>query len=355
MPSQGGFEPSQLAGRLVSWLRTREPGVTDVTVTDIDTPASNGFSSETVMFTASWKRDGSLERHRLVLRTKPTGHTVFPEYDMAMQYSLMRTVGALTSVKVPPLRYLETDVEAIGSEFFVMDRVSGLVPPDNLPYTMDGWLLEATAEQQRALQNSTLDVLVELHGVDIAAIDVPGLELSTYGERGLDQMLGYYDHFLEWGREGSEQPVLERARDWLMANRPDPEPPAVLLWGDSRIGNVMYQNFEPVAVFDWEMAGIGPRELDLSWYCLFMRFFSEFLGVEELRGFAPQAEVVERYEELTGYEVADFEWYTIFGAYKYAAIMMRIILGESITGGGMFTLEDNVAISMLEQLLEAHA
>ena len=38
----------------------------------------------------------------------------------------------------------------------------------------------------------------------------------------------------------------------------------MLSWGDSRIGNVMYRDFAPVAVLDWEMAPLGPRELDLG-------------------------------------------------------------------------------------------
>ena len=32
----------------------------------------------------------------------------------------------------------------------------------------------------------------------------------------------------------------------------------------ARIGNVMYKDFEPVGVLDWEMAALGPREMDIA-------------------------------------------------------------------------------------------
>ena len=32
-----------------------------------------------------------------------------------------------------------------------------------------------------------------------------------------------------------------------------------------RIGNMLYRDFAPVAVLDWEMATVGPREVDLAW------------------------------------------------------------------------------------------
>ena len=38
----------------------------------------------------------------------------------------------------------------------------------------------------------------------------------------------------------------------------------MLSWGDARIGNVLYRDFEPVAVLDWEMAALGPPELDVG-------------------------------------------------------------------------------------------
>ena len=49
----------------------------------------------------------------------------------------------------------------------------------------------------------------------------------------------------------------------------------MLSWGDARIGNVLYRDFEPVAVLDWEMAALGPPELDVGWLVTLHAFFEE--------------------------------------------------------------------------------
>lgn len=58
----------------------------------------------------------------------------------------------------------------------------------------------------------------------------------------------------------------------------------VLVWGDSRIGNVLYRDFSPVAVLDWEMATIEPRELDIAWISYAHIVFQELAGRAGLPG-----------------------------------------------------------------------
>jgi len=48
----------------------------------------------------------------------------------------------------------------------------------------------------------------------------------------------------------------------------------VVVWGDSRVGNVLYSDFRPVAVLDWEMATLGPREMDVAWVIFAHMVFS---------------------------------------------------------------------------------
>jgi aminoglycoside phosphotransferase (APT) family kinase protein len=49
----------------------------------------------------------------------------------------------------------------------------------------------------------------------------------------------------------------------------------VLNWGDACIGNVVHDGFDPVAVLDWEMAALAPREVDLCWTVYPHRFFHD--------------------------------------------------------------------------------
>jgi aminoglycoside phosphotransferase (APT) family kinase protein len=78
----------------------------------------------------------------------------------------------------------------------------------------------------------------------------------------VDAQRAYYRWAL--ADDGVRIPLIERTFEWLEQHWPAEPGPNVLSWGDARIGNVMYQDFEPVAVFDWEMAALGPRELDLG-------------------------------------------------------------------------------------------
>ena len=63
---------------------------------------------------------------------------------------------------------MELDPAAIGAPFFVMDRVEGRVPPDVMPYNfgMDSWVYDASPEEQRHLQEKSVEVLAALHAQD---------------------------------------------------------------------------------------------------------------------------------------------------------------------------------------------
>jgi aminoglycoside phosphotransferase (APT) family kinase protein len=355
MPQQDSYDPAEMQRRLEAWLATRL-GTSEVEVSDLRAPGETGHSSETMMFDASWSEGGEQQTASLVLRTRPTGHVVFPVYDLALQYEVMAKVAAAApQVPMPRLRWMEPSPEPLGREFFVMDRVEGVVPPDNLPYTIQGWLLESTPEQQRRLQTTSVDVLVDLHAIDWRAAGLGILDQPQYGATGLDQQLGFYEYFLDWGRMGRPQPTLDRVARWLADHRPVPEPDPVLNWGDSRIGNILYRDHEPVAVLDWEMATLGPREVDLSWMVLFQQFFSTHLGLPDLPGFLPPDDVVARYEARSGVTVRDFEWYLVWGAFRYAVVMMRLVQSAELAGQDLwFGEHDNVAVVMLEAIEQEH-
>jgi len=54
-------------------------------------------------------------------------------------------------------------------------------------------------------------------------------------------------------------PLIERTFAALDTTRPAEGRPSSN-WGDSRIGNMMFRDFRPAAVLDWEMAALGPAE-----------------------------------------------------------------------------------------------
>ena len=130
----------------------------------------------------------------------------------------------------------------------------------------------------------------------------------------------------EFAHEGHRSSLIEEGFAWLDAHWPEHEGDAVVSWGDARIGNVMYRDFEPVAVLDWEMAALGPRELDLTWlvnaHCVFEHLASNF-GLEGMPHFLRLDEVAAEYERLSGYTPRDLEFYMTYAAVEWAIVFLR--------------------------------
>ena len=81
-------------------------------------------------------------------------------------------------------------------------------------------------------------------------------------------------------------------------------------------------DFAPVALLDWEMASIGPAELDLGWYTALETTTEHFFG-RRVPGFLTRDEVVERHEQALGRPLVDFRWFEIFALARSAALNIR--------------------------------
>src|SRR3546814_15776660 len=76
----------------------------------------------------------------------------------------------------------------------------------------------------------------------------------------------------------------EAALDYILQNKPA-QAPVNVLWGDATPSNVMFDDEGKVkAVIDWELATLGPAELDLAWWLYFDDLFSSRFGVQRLEG-----------------------------------------------------------------------
>jgi aminoglycoside phosphotransferase (APT) family kinase protein len=324
--------------RLTLWLAER---INDPQVSELVAPPTTGMSSETLLFDVSWTEDGAERRASWVARVAPdvSDVPVFPSYDMERQFRLMQLVERCTSVPVPPTRWYEPDPGHLGAPFFVMERVEGQVPPDLMPYTFgDNWFYDADPADQRRLQDASVDVLAQLHAIKMAdlagVVDGPPAGGSALRAH-VSSLQGYY----EWVVAGHERsPLIERGFAWLEDHWPADEGPTVLSWGDSRVGNMMYRDFLPVAVLDWEMADVGPAEIDLSWMMFLHRFFqdmTEQAGLPGLPEFMRIADAASTYERRSGHTPRDLDFYLLYSALRHAVVMTRVTwrqihFGESV-------------------------
>lgn len=328
-----------LSRRLVSWLETRLPAGSDPEVSVSSGAVTNGMSSETMLLDASWTEAGARRAESLVARIAPASDDVpvFASYDLGRQFDTLELVGRLTNVPVPKTWWLERDPRPLGSSFFVMSRVEGRVPPDVMPYTFgDNWLFDATAGERRELQDASVKVLAELHSIDDPESTFGFLEFREPGSSALERHVAHTRAWYDFATAGgSRSELVERCFDRLSEIWPDDDRPAVLSWGDSRIGNVMYAGFAPAAVLDWEMAGLGPRELDIAWMFFAHRVFEDIaaaVGLPGMPDFMRLEDVVGTYEALTGVRLRDLEFFCTYAAIQWGIVFMRTGLRQAHFG-----------------------
>ena len=296
---------------------------------------STGMSSETIILTARWEQDGQPMTQKLVARVAPTAEDVqvFPTYRLDHQFDVIRMVGELTDVPVPRVRWLEPTGDVLGTPFFLMDYVEGEVPPDVMPYTFGGnWFADAPPERQRELQDATVGVLASLHSIPDADKTFDFLLDKGAGQQGDTALRRHFNWVRSWYDfavpDIGRSPLLEGSFRWLEDNWPQQvaatEP--VLLWGDARVGNVLYRGFRPVAVLDWEMVTLGPRELDVAWMIFAHMVFQELAGLATLPGLPEvmrEEDVRTTYQRLTGVEVGDLHWFYVYSGVMWACVFMR--------------------------------
>jgi aminoglycoside phosphotransferase (APT) family kinase protein len=266
----------------------------------------------------------------------------------------MDLVRAHTDVPAPEVRWLELDPQWLGAQFLVMRRIDGEAPPDLPPYVFEGWVLDATPEQRATMQQGSVEVLAKLHTINTENADLSFLARPQHGKTPLEQQVGHERAYYEWAREDTHYPLIERTFAWLDAHWPT-EGAAVLNWGDARIGNMLYRDFRPVAVLDWEMATVGPREVDLAWMIFLHEFFHDMavgFGMPGMTDFMQRASVVSEYEKLSGHVVRNLDWFEVFAALRFAIVSIRTSK-RGIAYGVMEEPADPDDLIMFRSLLEA--
>ncbi|WP_255149847.1 phosphotransferase family protein [Halorarius halobius] len=279
-----------------------------------------GHSNETLFVT--WGDD------ELVIRRPPPGETADRAHDVLREY---RVVDALQGTDVPvPETVLSCDDESVlGSDFYVMKKVDGDVLRDEEPERF------ATPEHRERVGVELVETLAAIHGVDYDAV---GLEHGDFGYPPgfTERQVKRWSEQLMWAfsvtADEREVPELYDVMEWLQDNVPE-ETPATLVHGDYKLDNVMYGPGTPpeiVAVMDWEMATLGDPFTDLGWMLSYWwdekdpdppestsSLSNTFMTRE---GYSTRRELVDRYEELTGFEYDHDRFYRALAVYKLAGL-----------------------------------
>jgi aminoglycoside phosphotransferase (APT) family kinase protein len=253
----------------------------------------------------------------LVLRCPPPGPLAPSTHDVMREARLLEAVRP-AGIPTPKVVHKVVDPGAIGVPFYLMSFVPGVVLTDRLPPA-------AAADAPEAIAAALVMTLASIHEVDVGAVGLAGIgRPDGYLERQLQR----FGDLLE--RHATRPlPGLERVRDWLQRNRPT-SPPATLVHGDYRLGNVMF-NAEAnalVSVLDWEMATIGDPLADLGYLTAMWAEPGDIdsparalAPLSATPGFPSRSALAEQYAERSGVDISTLPWYQVLAIWKLAIIL----------------------------------
>lgn len=316
MPAAARNE-ADVARRLGDWYASRQPErrTNEVTAQAL---ASGGYSNEifrlSVVSGAGDRRGTRAE----ILRLPPPGPTLFPAYDLELQRLVIESVSA-ADVPVPRPVIVELDETWLGVPFMIMPFVGGHCPGELA--SLDPWVMAASRAQQRTLHVAFLDVLACVHRTPWRATPLAS-QLRVAGASMLDEV-AWWAARLDWAFDGEPPRALVDAFGWCRDHAPPELPEPSLLWGDVRFGNVIFDDdFTPIAVLDWEMASIGPAEMDLAWHTALEGMGEHFLGTR-VPGLLTRDQVVAHHERALGRTLVAFDWFEIFARCRATLLQLR--------------------------------
>ena len=259
----------------------------------------------------------------LILRTPPKGTKARGAHDMGREHRIQKQLAPVFPYVAAMVAFCD-DPEVLGAEFYVMERLDGLIPRADL--TED----DLTPEQARGMCLSMVEVLAELHSVDP----------EQAGLASLGKGLGYVRRQVEgWSvryrnARTDDAPDFEQVMAWLDENQPDDVGNCVI-HNDFKMDNLVFDAEDPtrvIGVLDWEMATLGDPLMDLGgdlafWVEAGDTDLARFRRVPtHLPGMITRAEFVQAYCERTGLSLTDEQWrfYEIFGLFRLAVISQQI-------------------------------
>ena len=261
-----------------------------------------------------------------ILRRPPAGTKAKGAHDMGREFRVQHALKPVYAV-VPGMIGLCEDESVTGSEFYVMERIAGIIPRKNMPR---GLTLDTAATRQ--LCTNVLDKLLELHQVDVKATGLDSLgKGSGYCKRQIEGWSDRYTKALTWN-----VPSYKRVMAWLKERTPH-DIANVVIHNDWRFDNVVLSEQDPTHVIgelDWEMATLGDPLMDLG------NALAYWINADDnkllkatrrqpthLSGMLRREEVVDYYLDKSGYKIdrtGDWAFYEVYGLFRLAVIAQQI-------------------------------
>lgn len=310
----------EASDRLAEFLRTEVfGGASGVRVVEMTRP-SGGASWETLITKVAVRGDGDEQIHRLVLKRAPDTGPLAP-YDVNKDVVIFRALTD-SGVPVPRLLAYTTDRSVFERPFSVTCFVDG----ESHDITkVEQWPVWRSHRDE--LGRQIVDVLATLQGVRWHGTALP----SVLGPRGnqRSRVAAIVDRYLtpllkSSAERGVAQPLWRDMGAWLVENAPElDEDDMVIVHGDYRFGNLLWQGTRIAAVVDWERAMLGDPMADIGFICMPLSRRAE----PELMGKALRFDALaDRYEKGAGRAVD-------IARVQYWSVLWQFIEGVNSTRG----------------------
>ena len=259
----------------------------------------------------------------LILRRPPFGRIAKSAHDMIRESNIMQALRPVYPY-VPSVLAQCDDHGVMGCDFYVMERLVGIIPRQEMPTEV----VLSGADTRRLCLN-VIDKLVELHQVDYKKAGLEGIgKGGGYVKRQID---GWSDRYTKAITEDATS--FEGVIAWLKEKMPD-DVGTCIIHNDYRFDNVVLNPdnpFDIIGVLDWEMATLGDPLMDLGntlayWVQADDDPQFQFMRRQptHLNGMLSREEVVEYYLGKSGLTLASFDFYEIYGLFRLAAIIQQI-------------------------------
>lgn len=315
------LDAETVRSRLRDWLEMNVGGWSEVHLRPLEVALGSGFSADIFFVDVDYVDAGGSRSRTLVVRRQPTDHEVVFGSSLEMQGRMMAALDALGgSVKVPEWIGMELDPAVLGQPFLVMGRVEGQSATQNPNYNTVGWLADMTPALRRSSWENAISAWAKMSEIDWQRDGFAFMARPEWGEPGLDQYLGYIEAWDASCHKGRTMPYIDAALRFIREHQPQGTP-VNILWGDATPSNVMFADDGTVnALIDWELAAIGPAELDLAWWLYFDDLFSRRFGVTRLEGLPDRDETIAIWEAAADRKAHHLAYYDIVVALRMALV-----------------------------------
>jgi aminoglycoside phosphotransferase (APT) family kinase protein len=313
---------AEVQARLRDWLEATVEGWSNVRLRPLEVSLGSGFSAEIFFVEVDFDTPQGPQSRTLVVRRQPTDFEVVLGSSLALQGNMMAALDKLKVTPVPEWVGMELDPSVLEMPFLVMGCVKGQSATQRPNYNSEGWLSDMTPAMRGTSWKSAIEAFAQMSKIDWQRDGFSFLANKDWGAPGLDQYLGHLEAWYHGCRKDRVMPYVDTAMAYIRAHQPEGTPVNVL-WGDSTPSNVMFSPEGNVnALIDWELAALGPSELDLAWWLYFDDLFSRRFGVARLEGLPTRDESIAIWEVAAGRKAEHLDYYDVVVALRMALVVV---------------------------------